>query len=263
MAFIFDWRETVARNQERLASDIVKADAFGVKIQNDVRAVTILANIVTVARFSSGGTEIMEAQRRIKAAYKCNHHHDDASIKEVMKRLATANEQRDRTAVAAPAGFANLVTERLKELATGTDMDKLRELVAGMEDSKHLFTSDEESAMAATSDDDSLVERPARGRGRASQRKGTRKTARKKTRTSPSPSSTRSTRGPYVLPTRRSTSRAKKKLAPHEDNSIKCKWCKKWGGIGWRMALPTISPMQSAIIMRSGMGGGPRTCPGA
>ena len=77
-------------------------------------------NSVTAARFISGGTEIMEAQRKIKAAYKYNHCHDDASIKERMKRLATADEQRDGEAVAVPARFANLVTDRLKELVTGT-----------------------------------------------------------------------------------------------------------------------------------------------
>ena len=49
-------------------------------------------------------------------------------------------------------------------------MDKLRRLVAGTkasDASDHLFTSNEESAMAATLDDDSSVESPARSRGRA------------------------------------------------------------------------------------------------
>ena len=227
MAFTFDWRETGATNSERLAADIVKADAFGVKIQNDVKAVIILANIATAARFSSGGTEIMEAQRKIKAAYKYDHRHDDASIKEVMKHLATADEQRDRAAVAAPAGFANLVTTKLKELVAGSEGE---------------YTSDEESAMAATSDSESSVERSTRGRGRATQQRGSRRTAKKKTRSSTSPSPTRSTRGPYVSPPRRSTSRARKKLAPHEVNPTKCKWCKKWGGNGLAHGPPNNIP---------------------
>jgi phosphotransferase system HPr-like phosphotransfer protein len=230
MAFTFDWRETGATNQERLAADIVKADAFGVTIQNDVKAVIILANIAAAAKFSSGGTEIREAQRKIKASYKYDHSHNDASIKEIMKRLATADEQRDRATIAAPTGFANLVT------------DKLKELVAGTEESDTIFSSDEESAMAATSDSESSAERPARGRGRASQRKGTRRTTRRKTRTSTSPSPTRSTRGPYVSPTRRSNSRAKNKLAPHEVNPTKCKWCKKWGGNGLAHGPPNNIP---------------------
>ena len=228
MAFTFDWRETGATHQERLTADIVKADAFGVEIRNDVKAVIILANIATAARFSSGGTEIMEAQRKIKASYKYDHCHDDDSIKEIMRRLATADEQRDRAAVAAPTGFANLVTDKLKELVDVSDSDPV-------------FTSDDESAMAATSDSESSAERPAR-RGRASQRKAVRKTSRRTARTSTSPSPTRSTRGPYVSPTRRSTSRAKKKLAPHEVNPTKCKWCKKWGGNGLAHGPPNKIP---------------------
>ena len=48
--------------------DITKADAFGVEICNDIKAMIILANIATAARFSSGWMEIMEVQRKIKAA---------------------------------------------------------------------------------------------------------------------------------------------------------------------------------------------------
>ena len=61
MAFTFDWRETGATNQERLAVDIAKADTFGVKIYNNIKATIILAHIAATARFSSGGAEIMEA----------------------------------------------------------------------------------------------------------------------------------------------------------------------------------------------------------
>ena len=48
-AFVFDWRETGAANQERLAADIVKAAAFGVVIGHDIKAAIILAKIVTAA----------------------------------------------------------------------------------------------------------------------------------------------------------------------------------------------------------------------
>ena len=70
MAFEFDWRETGATSQERLAVDIAKAAAFGVTIAHDVKATIILANIATAARFDSGGTEIGDAQRKIRAAYR-------------------------------------------------------------------------------------------------------------------------------------------------------------------------------------------------
>ena len=101
MAFTFDWRETGATNQERLAADIVKADAFGVTIQNDVKAVIILANIAAAAKFSSGGTEIREAQRKIKASYKYDHSHNDASIKVMLVDFVVAvavRKLRDATA---------------------------------------------------------------------------------------------------------------------------------------------------------------------
>ena len=62
MAFLFDWSEASATNQERFAADIVKAAAFGVVIGHDVKAAIILANIAMAAKFQQGGTEIAEAQ---------------------------------------------------------------------------------------------------------------------------------------------------------------------------------------------------------
>ena len=44
------------------------------------------------------------------------------------------------------------------------------------------------------------------------------------------------------MPTRRSTSRIKKKLAPHEVNPTKCRWCKKWGGGGLAHGPPNNIP---------------------
>ena len=69
MAFVFDWRDTGTTNQERLAANIVKAAAFGFVIGHDIKVDIILANIATAARFSSGGTEIAEAQRKIRMMY--------------------------------------------------------------------------------------------------------------------------------------------------------------------------------------------------
>ena len=67
----------------------------------------------------------METQRKIKTAYNCDHSHDADSIKEVMKLLATAGEQRDRTAIKALKGFANMVTNKLQELVDASDSDSL------------------------------------------------------------------------------------------------------------------------------------------
>ena len=102
--------------------------------------------------------------------------------------------------------------------------------------------SEEERAFAATSESESSVEKRRGRRGRTNERKPVRKSYRRAAAPSDSPSPSRSTRGPYVSPTRRSTSRAAKKLAPHEINPTKCKWCKKWGGNGWAHGPPAKVP---------------------
>ena len=200
MAFEFDWRETGATSQERLAADIAKAAAFGVTIAHDIKATIILANIATAARFDSRGTEIGDAQQKIRAAYRYNHVHDDTSIKFIMKKIATADEQRDRAAISGTSsGMANMVMQQMMQ-ATGDETS----------------ASEEETAFAAT-----LVEKRRVRRGRTTERKPVQKSYRRAAAPSDSPYPSRSTRGPYVSPTRRSTSRAAKKLAPHEVNPTK------------------------------------------
>jgi hypothetical protein len=146
----------------------------------------------------------MEAQRKRKAQYKYDHAHNADSVKEIMKLLDTVNTHCNRTAVPAPKGFANLVTDKLQELVDAEDSD--------------LFTKDK-SAMTATPESKSPTEQLAR-RGRASQWKVSHRTPRWTTRTFTSPPS-RSTWGPCVLPTRRSTIRAKRKFVPHKVNPTK------------------------------------------
>ena len=142
-----------------------------------------------------------------------------------MKALATADEQRDRTAVPEQArGVANMVTDRLEQLmmcqpATNTE---------------------DEAAMAVNSDSESSVETRAPRRGRERE-KTKRKSYRRAAAPSNSPSPTRSTRGPYQSRTR-SSSRARVKLKPHEVNPTKCKLCKKYGGNGFAHGPPNKVP---------------------
>ena len=84
MDFSFDWREAVTTILERLSADIVKASAFGIEIKSDLKAIILLANVAAAARFDSGGTEICEALRKIKAAYTYDHKQDGASITVIM-----------------------------------------------------------------------------------------------------------------------------------------------------------------------------------
>ena len=92
-----------------------------------------------------------EVIRKIKAKYKYNHLHGNASIKCVMKQLATTGKQQDRLAVAAPNGMANMVTEKLQQIVMGDNGEE-----------SDLFTSHEESVMAATTESKSSAEKPAR-----------------------------------------------------------------------------------------------------
>jgi hypothetical protein len=102
-----------------------------------------------------------------------------------------------------------------------------------------MFTSDEESAMAATTEIESSAEKPVR-RGRRTKTSSRGSYRRAALPDSPSPSSSK--RGPYVSPTMRSSSRSRKKLAPSKINPTKCKWCKKWGGNGLAHGPPNNVP---------------------
>ena len=131
----------------------------------------MLANIMTATRYSSGAKEIMEVHRKLKGEYKNNHAHDANLMKQIMKRLATANKQCNRTAVPVPKGFANTVTEKLQKIVDAED--------------RNLFTKDE-SAMTETSESKSSAERPAHRR-QALQQKANHKALYQTTRTSTLP----------------------------------------------------------------------------
>lgn len=167
MAFIFDWKETGATNQERLAADIVKAVAFGVV--NDITATIMLANIAMAARCSSG-IQRGEAQHKIRAKYQYNHVHSDVSIKWIMAELATADKQQDCTEMKTPSrgGMANLVTDWPQQLV----------LKVGEETSD----SESESAMVVTSDSESSAER------KSNRRRGEKEVVQKPYRRAASPS---------------------------------------------------------------------------
>ena len=84
--------------------DITEAAVCGVNIAHDIKVTVILANITEAARCDSGGTEKSKAQHKIHSKYRCNHVHDDVSIKHIMKEITTADKQRDRSATKATTG---------------------------------------------------------------------------------------------------------------------------------------------------------------
>ena len=101
---VFDWRDTVAINVKKFATQ-----AYGICVHDDLKAVVILANMEWAAR-QSWGTEISVAHRTIKAKYRYDYTHDTASIKEILKVLTGADEARDRRKAPAPGEKAAMVS---------------------------------------------------------------------------------------------------------------------------------------------------------
>jgi ElaB/YqjD/DUF883 family membrane-anchored ribosome-binding protein len=166
---VFDWRDTVAINVKKFATQ-----AYGICVHDDLKAVVILANMEWAAR-QSWGTEISIAHRTIKAKYRYDHTHDTASIKEILKVLTSADEARDRRKAPAPGEKAEMVSQGL---------ESLRQLVQ-RQPSLSSDSSNTESAYATTDSEDG-----GQSRGRS---KGHRRMDKKTTRKLlPSPSTSRS-----------------------------------------------------------------------
>ena len=83
---VFDWRDTVAINVEKFATNAAKMQAYGIRVHDDLKAVVILASVEWAAR-QLWGMEISVAHRTIKAKYRYDHTHATASIKEILKVL--------------------------------------------------------------------------------------------------------------------------------------------------------------------------------
>ena len=140
---VFDWRDTVAINVEKFATNAAKTQAYGIRVHDDLKAVVILANVEWAAR-QSWGTEIGVAHRTIKAKYRYDHTHDTASIKEILKVLSGADEARDRRKAPAPGEKAEMVSQGLEHL---------RQLIQ-RQPSLSSDSSDTESAYATTGSKD-------------------------------------------------------------------------------------------------------------
>jgi hypothetical protein len=224
---IFDWRDTVAINVEKFATNAAKTQAYGIRVHDDLKAVVILANVEWAAR-QSWGTEIGVAHRTIKAKYRYDHTHDKASIKEILKVLSGADEARDRRKAPAPGEKAEMVSQGLEHL---------RQLIQ-RQPSLSSDGSDTESAYATTDSEDGGQSR-GRSKGR---RKSDKKTTRKST---PSPSTSRSP-SPPAKGRSRSKHRAKSsdgmKDEERERNPTGCKYCAKHGGNGYAHTAPKNIP---------------------
>lgn len=242
---VFDFRDTMAINVERLATAATKSAGYGVTMQNDLKAMVILAN-VEWGSHQSWGNEISVALRAIKEKFKYNHVHDADSITAIMKLLAKADEARDKRLAKAPGEVADLVTD---------GMERLQQLVMQpSEGGYYSDTSGEESANAATtsgSEASNLRQDRGRDRGRDRERERGRSKYKKKKESktryrSYSPSPSCSSRSRSASPPRgrssskhrdRGASRGKSEERPK--NPTKCPHCKKYNGNGWAHGPPS------------------------
>ena len=221
---VFDFRETVATNVERFAATAAKAQGFGIKVHDDLKAIVVLANVEWAAQ-QTWGAEISVAHQKIKEKYLYNHAHDAASIKAISKILAAADESRDRRKAKAPEELADMVSQ---------GMTRLQQLVLQAPPATDYSDTSDESANAATTSDS---EGTAARRGRRKKREN----SRSRRRPSPSPSTSRS---PSPPPRRRRSKRAtsKKRDDSREKNPTGCKYCKKFGGNGYAHGPPKNIP---------------------
>jgi len=189
---VFDWRDTVAINIKKFATNPAKTQAYGIRVHDDLKAVVILANVEWAAQ-QSWGTEISVAHRTIKAKYRYNHTHNMASINEILKVLTRADEARDWRKATAPGEKVEMVSQGL---------ESLRQLVQ-QQPSLSLDSSDTENAYATTNSEDG-----GQSRGRS---KGRRRMDKKSTlKLSPSPSTSRSPTPPPSKGRSRSRRRSKR-----------------------------------------------------
>ena len=66
---VFNWRDTVAINVKKFATNAAKTQVYGIPVHDNLKAVVILANVEWAAR-QLWGTEISVAHCTIKAKYR-------------------------------------------------------------------------------------------------------------------------------------------------------------------------------------------------
>jgi hypothetical protein len=88
---VFDWRDTVAINVEKFATNVAVTQAYGIRVHDDLNAVVILANVEWAAR-QTWCPKISVAHCTIKVKYRYDHTHDTKSIKEILIVHTGANE---------------------------------------------------------------------------------------------------------------------------------------------------------------------------
>ena len=143
MATTFDWRESAATNLKKLSTAITKAATYGVRFHNNMKGLVITTNVAYSAQ-QTWGYELAEAQCKTKVKYFYNKVQDADSIIDMMKYLATADEQHNRQVALAPENSetSNMVNQGI---------ERLQQLVQQLPSNYASTNCNDESAMATTS----------------------------------------------------------------------------------------------------------------
>jgi hypothetical protein len=112
---VFDWRDTVAINVKKFATNTAKTQAYGIRVHDNLKTVVILTDVEWAA-CQPWGTEISAAHRTIKSKYRYDYTHGRASIKEILKVLTGADKARDCCKATAPEEKVDMVTQGLASL---------------------------------------------------------------------------------------------------------------------------------------------------
>ena len=90
----FNWRERAVTNLEQPLTSIAKAATYGVRFHNDMKGLVIMSNVARAMQ-QPWGSELAEAQRKIKSKYLYNWIHDAELIIDMMIFLVAGDEQRN------------------------------------------------------------------------------------------------------------------------------------------------------------------------
>lgn len=193
LGFTFDFRQLVKQNLQRLNTQATRVASNGVTFDDTHRAMVILANVEAASK-TTWGEDFKQSLSTIRGRYAHAHTHDDASIKDVMVLLATADGARDLNDAPAPKSHAG------KEFAHSVAETRslLDNFFHELDDASDENSSATGTAAAVESDADNEEKRGRR------KKKAAKKAAR-------DPSSSRG----------RSRSADPKKRNP-------CKWCRKF-----------------------------------
>jgi hypothetical protein len=147
IAMPYDFRKKIATNFEAQKAKASKVQSYGIAITTSMLVLAILANI-EAAQKEDWGREFQPAMQAIPKKYNYNYVHDDASLNDVLTKLAAADSVRNLREVPEPnEETAQAVSEQLallQNMFSNAPANKANDY--------------EENAVAAESDSESSVD---------------------------------------------------------------------------------------------------------